>query len=502
MLTTLLLAANVFVSITAATCESLQSLSLPETTILSAALVPAGPFTTTPASATQKPQTFQIPVEACRVTGVIKPQVNFEVWMPASNWNGKFQGVGGGGFAGVISYGAMVTALGRGYATASTDTGHNTPGGSWALNRPDLILDYAYRAIHEMTVRSKEIVKTFYGNAPRLSYFAGCSTGGRQGLMEAQRFPADYDGIVAGAPANYFTHLMAGTLWNAIATMKEEARLSPAKFTVLNKGALAACDAGDGVTDGLITNPPACKFDPGTLLCNGTETDACLTAPQVEAARKIYAGSTHPQSKKKVFPGMAAGGEITWTATAGQQPFGIPSDFYKYFVYSNPAWDWKQFDFDKDVKLADEKFAKLLNAVDPDLDKFKKRGGKLIMYHGWNDQLIQPGNSIDYFTSVQKKMGEKDTDDFARLFMAPGMQHCAGGVGPNTFNAVAALEEWVEKSTKPAQIIASHTSGGLPTVASAKVGVVDRTRPLCPYPQVASYKGAGSFDEAASFVCK
>jgi feruloyl esterase len=491
MLTALLLAAAA-VSSDAATCESLQSLALPETTITSAAIVPAGPFTTTPASATQKPQTFQIPVEACRITGVIKPQVKFEVWMPASNWNGKFQGVGGGGFAGVISYGAMVTALGRGYATASTDTGHSMAGGSWALNRPDLVLDYAYRAIHEMTVKSKEIVKTFYGNAPRLSYFVGCSTGGRQGLMEAQRFPADYDGIVAGAPANYWTHLMAGTLWNAIATMKEETRLSPAKFTALNKGALAACDAGDGVTDGLISNPPACKFDPGTLVCSGAETDACLTAPQVEAARKIYAGSTHPQSKKKIFPGMAPGGEITWTATAGQQPFAIPADFYKYFVYSNPDWDWKQLDFDKDVALADDKFAKLMNAVDPDLDKFKERGGKLIMYHGWNDQLIQPGNSIDYFTSVQKKMGEKDTDEFARLFMAPGMQHCAGGVGPNTFNAVAALEEWVEKGTKPAQIVASHTSNG----------VVDRTRPLCPYPQVATYKGSGSFDEAASFVCK
>jgi feruloyl esterase len=500
MLTALLLAANASVSITAATCESLQSISLPETTILSAALVPAGPFTTTPASATQKPQTFQIPVEACRVTGVIKPQVHFEVWMPAACaeataakacWNGKFQGVGGGGFAGVISYGAMVAALGRGYATASTDTGHNTPGGSWALNRPDLILDYAYRAIHEMTVKSKEIVKTFYGNAPRLSYFVGCSTGGRQGLMEAQRFPADYDGIVAGAPANYFTHLMAGTLWNAVATMKEEARLSPAKFSALNKGALATCDAGDGVSDGLINSPLACKFDPGTLLCTGTETDACLTAPQVDAARKIYAGSTN-RKNEKVFPGMAPGGEITWTATAGQQPFAIPADFYKYFVYSNPNWDWKPFDFDKDLALADEKFAKLLNAVDPDLDKFKKRGGKLIMYHGWNDQLIQPYNSIDYFTSVQKKMGKGDTDDFARLFMAPGMQHCAGGVGPNSFDAVTALEQWVEKSTKPAQIVASHMSSGM----------VDRTRPLCPYPQVASYKGSGSIDEAASFVCQ
>lgn len=506
MLTTLLFAANAALSFNAATCESLISLSLPDTTIQSATLVAAGSFTTT-APAGQKPQTFQVPVEACRVTGVVKPQVNFEVWMPASGWNGKFQGVGGGGFAGAISYGAMATALGRGYATASTDTGHNTPGGSWALNRPDLILDYAYRAIHEMTVKSKQVVETFYGKAPSRSYFVGCSTGGRQGLMEAQRFPADYDGIVAGAPANYFTHLLAGSLWPAAVTLKDDAtRLSPAKFAALNKGAIAACDPGDGVTDGLISNPLTCKFDPGTLLCRGgssldsardrldpPEADACLTAPQVSAARKIYSYSTNPRTKEKIFAGMAPGSEITWTAMAGgPNPFSIPVEFYKYFVYSDPNWDWKLFDFDKDVALADQKFAKLLNAVDPDLSAFRKRGGKLIMYHGWNDQLIQPYNSIDYFTSVQKKMGTRETDDFARLFMAPGMQHCAGGVGPNTFDAVTALEQWVENKVKPAQLVASH----------ATKGVVDRTRPLCPYPQVASYKGSGSIDDASSFICR
>ena len=503
MLPVLLFAATTAVSVDRATCESLQSLSLPETTILSATLVPAGPFTPAVTPITQKPQTFQIPVEACRVIGVVKPQVNFEVWMPASNWNGKFQGVGGGGFAGVISYGAMMTALRRGYATASTDTGHNTPGGSWALGHPELIVDFAYRAIHEMTVKSKEIVKTFYGNAPARSYFVGCSTGGRQGLMEAQRFPADYDGIVAGAPANYWTHLMAGALSPAVVTMNDDARLSPAKLSALNKGALVACDAGDGVTDSLINNPLVCKFDPGTLACSGEETEVCLTAPQIAAARKIYADSINPKTKKKIFPGMAPGGEITWTALTGTYPFGIPVDFYKYFVVSNPDWDWHTFDYDKDLALTDEKFAKVMNATDPDLKSFSKRGGKLIMYHGWNDQLIQPYNSIDYYTSVQKKMGAKDTDpstrglaqgigDFARLFMVPGMQHCAGGVGPNTFDAVTALEQWVEKATKPALLVGSHTSNG----------VVDRTRPLCPYPQVASYKGTGSIDEAASFVCK
>lgn len=507
MLSAILVAATALGSLDATTCESLKSLNLPDTTILSADLVPAGPFTAPVTPMTQKPQNFQVPVDVCRVAGVVKPAVNFEVWMPAAvaeasatgnaGWNGKFQGVGGGGFAGVISYGAMMTALRRGYATASTDTGHNTPGGAWAMGRPELIVDFAYRAIHEMTVKSKEIVRTFYGNAASKSYFVGCSTGGRQGLMEAQRFPADYDGIVAGAPANYWTHLMAGTIAPAIATMKPEARLTPAKLAVLNKGALAACDASDGVADGLINNPPACKFDPGVLSCRGEsldspENDSCLTPPQVEAARKIYADTINPRTKEKIFPGMAPGSELTWTALAGERPFPIPADFYRYFVYANPDWDSRQFDFDKDVAGGDEKFGKLMNAIDPDLGPFKKRGGKLIVYHGWNDQLIQPHNAIDYYTSVQKKLGARETDDFARLFMVPGMTHCAGGVGPNTFDAVTALEQWVEKGVKPSNIVASRTNAG----------VVERTRPLCPYPQVAAWVGKGSIDDVTSFVCR
>ena len=222
------------------------------------------------------------------------------------------------------------------------------------MGHPELIVDFAYRAIHEMTVKSKEIVKTFYGNAPSRSYFVGCSTGGRQGLMEAQRFPADYDGIVAGAPANYWTHLMGGTLSPAVALMKSDTRLAAPKLSALNKAALAACDSDDGVTDSLINNPLTCKFDPGALLCTVEETDACLTAPQVAAARSVYANATNPRTKEKIFPGMAPGSEVTWGAVAGTTPFPIPVDFYKYFVYSNPEWDWKQFDLDKDVAAGDE----------------------------------------------------------------------------------------------------------------------------------------------------
>jgi feruloyl esterase len=487
MLTMLALTANLALT-AAASCESLQSLSLPETTIVSAVLLPAGPFT--PPGGRQP--ALEVPA-TCRVVGRVAPAITFEVWMPAANWNGKFQGVGGGGFAGVISYGAMATALGRGYATASTDTGHSTPGGAWALGHPELVIDFAYRGIHEMTVKAKLIVEAFYGRNPQRSYFVGCSTGGRQGLMEAQRFPADYDGIVAGAPANFWTHLMAGTLAPATATLLDPAtRLAPPKLAAINSAVIAACDARDGVTDGLLENPAACRFDPGTLLCAGAESDACLTAPQVAAARRIYAPAGNPRTKAEVFPGMPPGSELTWTAIAGgPQPFSIPVEFYKYFVYGDANWDWRTFDLDKDVAAADEKFAKLMNATDPNLSVFKARGGKLIMYHGWNDQLIQAGNSINYYNSVVKAMGARETDDFARLFMAPGMLHCAGGPGPNRFDAVTALEQWVEQGTKPASLTASHLANG----------VVDRTRPLCPYPQVAVYDGSGSIDEAASFAC-
>ena len=497
MLTILAFAANLAMTDGLASCEGLQALSLPDTTILSAAVVPEGPFT--PPAGTgagpggaPAPKPLSVPA-ACRVVGRVTPAINFEVWMPAANWNGKFQAVGGGGFAGVISYGAMATALARGYATASTDTGHSTPGGSWALGHPELVTDFAYRAIHEMTVKSKAIVAAFYGNGPRLSYFVGCSTGGRQGLMEAQRFPNDYDGIVAGASANFWTHLHVGQLWRSAATLKDPAaHLSTGKLALLNKAALTACDVNDGAPDGLIENPAACRFDPGTLLCSGPESETCLTAPQLEAARKIYGPAVNPRTKQELFPGMPPGSEVTWSAVSGgPAPSPIPIEAQKYFVNGDPNWDWKTFDFDKDVAATDEKLAALMNATDPNLAAFKSRGGKLIMYHGWNDQLIQAGNSINYYNSVAKTMGAGETDDFARLFMAPGMLHCAGGPGPNTFDALGALEQWVEKGTKPASLVASHSTAG----------TVDRTRPLCPYPQVAAYQGSGSIDDAANFVC-
>jgi feruloyl esterase len=276
--------------------------------------------------------------------------------------------------------------------------------------------------------------------------------------------------------------------------MKAPASLIPReKFEVINKAALAACDANDGVTDGLIENPARCSFDPGSIQCKGGDAADCLTAPQVEAARKIYSPAKNPRTGAVIFPGMARGSELGWPALAGgPRPLSIADDHYKYVVFKNPQWDFKTLDFDKDVALADATDAGAINATDPDLSAFFAHGGKLLLYHGWNDQLISPQNSIDYFTNVRNKLGGAQTDKSARLFMAPGMMHCAGGPGPNTFDSQGAIEKWVEQGSAPDTLLATHSTGG----------AVDRSRPLCAYPKVAAYKGSGDINDAANFECR
>jgi feruloyl esterase len=480
-----------------ADCEGLAKLTLPVTKITEAKVA---------AAAKDSP-----PV--CRVTGVITPsadsEINFEVWMPVTGWNGKFLGIGNGGYAGSISRGGLAEAARNGFASASTDTGHKAAGGidaSWALNHPEKIIDFGHRAIHLMTVRGKSITAAFYGSAPKKSYFSSCSNGGRQALMEAQRYPEDYDGIIAGAPANDWTHLMTGAVKNSAATLRDPSFYIPAdKLPAIQAAALAACDKDDAVADGVIENPAKCRFDPGVLLCKGADTKACLTAPQVGALKEIYGGLKDAKGKQ-VYPGYAPSGEaenggwggwITGPAPEKSALFGFGTNFFKYMVYSDPNWDYKTFDVAKDLPAA-QKLAVHLNAVNPDLKPFQARGGKLILYHGWCDAAIPGQAVIDYYNSVVKKMGAKATGAFVRLFMVPGMQHCGAGAGPNNFgqggapkgdpaaNIAAALEQWVEKGTAPEMIVA------------AKPG---RTRPLCAYPKTAKYKGAGSTDAAGSFEC-
>ncbi|HEX5082070.1 MAG TPA: tannase/feruloyl esterase family alpha/beta hydrolase [Blastocatellia bacterium] len=505
------------VSVSAATCEGLADLKLPNTTITSAQSVAAGAFTP---SANAAGPYKDLPA-FCRVAGVIKPssdsEIKFEVWMPSANWNGKFHGIGNGGFAGSISYTGLAGALARGYATASTDTGHAGNDASWALGHPEKIVDYGYRGIHEMTEKAKLIVKAFYGDGPKRSYFASCSNGGRQALMEAQRYPDDYDGIIAGAPANAFTQILTGFAWNMQATLNDPGSyITSKKLKAVEAAALAACDARDGVTDGVLDDPTKCGFDPAVLLCKGDETDECLTEKQVAALKKIYSGPRDAKGRQ-IIPGFTPGGE---TGLGGWTPWitgATPTSALQYFfstqafrnmVYNDPKWDYKTFDPERDGRMADEKLSPVLNATDPNLKAFSARGGKLILYHGWSDAALPPVNTINYFQSVVAKFGRRQTDSFARLFMAPGVQHCGGGPGPDSFGQTVtraqsdpqhdltlALERWVEQGVAPDKVVATKRRGGPPDAPPL------RTRPLCPYPQVARYKGSGNTDDAANFNC-
>jgi len=475
-----------------ATCESLSSLKLPDTTITLAAEVTAGPLT---ASTSLR----DLPA-FCRVALTLKPSsdsdIRVEVWLPVSGWNGKLMAVGNGAWAGSISYSAMAEALRRGYATSSTDTGHVGGGGdgSFALRLPEKVVDFAYRSEHEMTVKAKAIIATYYGQGARLSYWNSCSGGGRQGLKEAQRFPDDFDGIIAGAPASNWIGRSAGSLWIAQAMHKDEASyIPPAKYSLIHSAVLQACDASDGVKDGVVEDPTRCKFDPKVLECKGADGSGCLTAPQVEAARKVYASAVNPRTQQIIFPGLELGSELGWATHGGPRPFGPAYDHFRYVVFKDPSWDYRTLNFDSDLALAEKVDNGTINALDANMKAYFARGGKLLQYHGWSDPQISPASSVDYYNSVREAMGGLDkVQDSYRLFMVPGMAHCGGGEGTSTFDMVAALEQWVEHGKAPDQILASRVNDGK----------VDRTRPLCPYPQVAKYNGSGSIDDATNFTCR
>jgi feruloyl esterase len=479
----------------AAPCDTLASLKLSDATITLAQLVPAGQFSPPGEQSRTPTNSYKTLPEFCRVAATLTPSsdsdVKIEVWLPASGWNRKFQAVGNGGWAGVISYAAMADAVRSGYASASTDTGHVGGRGTFALGHPEKLIDFAWRSEHEMTVKAKQIVNAFYGSAPKLSYWNGCSTGGRQGLKEAQMFPDDYDGIIAGAPANR----TAISLWIAHAVLKDPASyIPPSKYPVIHQAAVAACDRHDGLKDGLIDDPTKCNFDPKVLVCQDADGPSCLTAAQVEAARKIYSPAINPRTGKELFASLVPGTELGWGAQAlGPDPSTNIYDQYRYVVFKDPNWDWKTFDFDSDVERGDRPENLIMNATNPDMKAFFARGGKLLLYHGWSDSSVPTVNTIKYYNSVVHTIGAAaKVSDSVRLFLAPGMGHCGGGEGPNTFDKVAALERWVEHGEAPTSLLASHSTDGK----------VDRTRPLCPYPQVARYKGTGSIDEAANFVCR
>lgn len=477
-------------------CESLKSLTLPRTTITVAQAVAPGALVLPGVS---RPGAWREVPAFCRVAATLTPSsdshINIEVWLPSEGWNGKYRAVGNGGWAGNINYDAMRDALRSGYATSSTDTGHTGNGGdaSFASGHPEKLIDFAYRSVHEMASKTKAIIEVFYGTPARYAYWYGCSTGGRQGLEEAQRFPNDFDGIVADAPAINQTRLNVSYLWVAQATLKDPASYIPAsKYPVIHNAVLQACDAHDGVTDGVLDDPTRCRFDPEVLKCVRADAPTCLTAPQVEAARKIYAGPKNPRTLQSIAPGLEPGSELLWAPLAGGPTAqSIGDTYFKFVVFNDTNWDFRALDFDSDVVRVDRLDNGLLATTEKDLTAYAARGGKLMLIHGWSDQFIGPRNTISYYQSVVEKMGAARTAGFVRLFMAPGMGHCGGGEGPNTFDRSAPVERWVERGTRPDQIIASRGAQGK----------VDRTRLLCPYPQVARYKGTGNTNHSGNFVC-
>ena len=475
-------------NVEAGTCEELMALKVPSMTIAQAKTEPA-------AAAEGRPTP-----ESCRVAATLRPssdsEIKMELWMPpASNWNGKYQAVGTGAFNGTINTGALTTAVARGYAASSTDTGHTGPSASFGLGHPEKVIDFGWRAVHETAVASKAIIAAYYGGAPKFSYFNGCSAGGRQAMQEAQRFPGDFNGIIAGAPGLDWTGRAAQA--NRIAKhleQNEAARLGQAQRQLLHTAVVNACDLHDGVKDGVIENPKRCTFDPAVLACKGSDTASCLTQAQVETAKMIYSAAVNPKSKRTIN-GLAPGSELGWTDlgwTASARATGL--DQFRYLVFADPAWTVQQFNFEADIARAEERDNNTLNALDTNLQSFFSRGGKLIQYHGWSDPQISPLNTTDYYDRVVQTLGGRNkVHDSYRLFMAPGMGHCSGGEGPNTFDMVTALERWVEGGVAPAQVTAT---------LSRPAARLVRSRPLCPYPEVAVYSGSGSTDESKNFTCR
>jgi feruloyl esterase len=497
-------------SANAADCEQLAGLKLAHTEITLAQSVAAGAFKP-PAGAGAgapggPPVSYSGLPAFCRVAGTIRPtsdsDIRFEVWMPASNgaragaraWNGKFAAVGNGVWAGSITYFSMIEPLSMGYATAATDDGHqgNPLDASFAAGHPEKLVDFGHRAVHEMTVVAKAAIKAFYEKSASRSLFVSCSTGGRQGLMEAYRYPRDYDGISSMAPANPMVGLMVSSLWTGHVTLKDAAsRIPPPKFSAIYKAAVAACDADDGVKDGVISSPQRCRFDPAALQCKGDEGADCLTAPQVTALRAIYQGPKNARTGKEIYPGFSVGSEMMFPLqTAGPEPFAVSTTYMKSLVFQDPKWDFRTFDYDKDVARAMQTGSAHLDVPPNGLDSFFAGKGKLLLSHGWSDGLIPAMSTVNFYTELTQHLGREKSEG-ARLFMIPGMGHCAGGDGPHVFNAITTIDQWVETGRAPERIVVSNAPGK-----------PARTRPLCPWPQEAVYSGQGSTDEEKNFRCE
>jgi hypothetical protein len=448
----------------------------------------------------------------CRVIGKATPvpgsEINFELWLPlAEKWNGKFAGVGSGGSLGAIQYRDLARELARGYATVATDNGHRSEAYdvSWALGRPERIVDFGYRAQHLVTEAGKSLTQAFYRVLPKHSYFIGCSQGGHHGLTEAERFPEDYDGIVAGAPVYSWTGEMSGQAWNARALRQTPQGAFPKeKLAPLYDAVVKACAGADG----LIDNPPQCSFDPAMLKCKDDDNSSCLNALELEAVRAFYEGPK-TSTGAQIYPGLSRGSESDWDILWSDPKHlgGSWEGFYRFMIFDNPSWDLATMNFDRDPAFAKRKMGATMNPDNPDLTAFARRGGKIIVYHGWADQMVPSEVSVDFWKSVTGKLGQSQASNFYRLFMVPGMAHCGGGSGADVLfhsekvpavplepdrDMLTALEQWVEKGKAPSSFVASRVNDR---------GAIERTRLLCPYPSGAKYRGQGDVKSAENFTC-
>jgi Tannase and feruloyl esterase len=479
-------------------CDSLAGVKLTNGKITSAVTVAAGAFVPPAAGGRGGGAAYANLPAFCRVAATLTPttdsDIKMELWLPQTGWNGKFEAVGNGGWAGTIPYAAIASAMAAGYAAAGTDTGHTGNNADFAFGHPEKVTDLAYRSIHEMTVQSKVILTEHYGNPAKYAYYNGCSQGGRQGLAEAQRYPADFDGIIAGASAiDQMRMHGARTALNILVNKNPDSVIPREKYAFINTAVLNSCDALDGVKDGVIEDPMKCKFDYASLLCKSGETANCLTKGQVESAKQMTSPLKDPKTGKTLFTGyLIPGSELGWATLGGPQPLGLSVSGLQNVVFGDRSWNYKTMEIGPDVERAAKSGEGKLATNDPNLKKFFDRGGKLLMYHGWSDPQVTPMNSVFYYKDVLESVGKGSAGKSIALFMVPGMNHCAGGPGTDTFDKMKAMEEWVEKGTAPKRIVASHLTSG----------TVDKTRPLCPFPQVAKYSGAGNTNDAANFSCK